>query len=460
MNCLHPRRKTIVDAITGESRTITFPCGHCINCLHDFQEMWCIRLQETAKYYKQFVYDTITFRPAAVRTRIDFTRPTSDGRLYGTTEKFLNWKVKAMTKSYSTFHRFYPRYSKESWEMLKRSNFKIYDIDKEEIQNWIKRGREQYKRDTGERLDISYFITEEYCPTTGRPHLHLLMFGIDKYNYARYFGHPAGHDYGFTRPVWKQYTPWMKKDLQCITRYLSKYITKGDFELGLVKDGILPESWRLISKGIGQGLLKLPKYDVFKSETIDYYKTFSKPSQEVYLKTLDNLRDGGASEEDIHKYIEDYERKCSDVDYALAFFKCDELDSLTPDDIEKLYCYYDEGGYPHKLPTYYKQKLFGGTNNEKNIIQSKIQSLLEQSARLHDNKIIQRIALDLGVFIPDDWLTRDSSTWELSPGTLFMVLNKYDVIKRDQAETLAERRTLRLNNFYNRPIIKNIQNNT
>lgn len=455
MNCLHPRRKTIVDAITGESRVITFPCGECINCLHDFQEMWSIRLSETSKHYKRLIYDTITFRPAAVRTKIDYTRPTKDGRLYGTNEKYLQWKVNSMTRKYSTFHRFYPRISKESWEMLKRSKFKVYEIDKAEIQNWIKRGREQYKRDhNGQRLDISYFITEEYCPTTGRPHCHLLMFGISQADYYQYFGSVARRDYGFTCPTFIMYSPDHRKDVNCITKYLSKYICKGDFELALVKDGILPKSWRLMSKGIGQGLLKHPKYDVFKSEDMQYYKQFSLPSQQVYLKTLEDLRKGGASEEDIHKYIEDYESKKSQVDCELAFYKCDAVDNLSEDDVENLYCYYDEGGYPHKLPAYYKQKLFGGTNNEKNILQSKIQSVLEQSARLHDNKVIQKEALALGVVIPDDWCTRDSSTWELSPSTLFMVLNNHTVRQRNQAEIVAERRKTRLKNFYNRPLCK------
>lgn len=458
MNCLHPRRKTVVDSITGESRVITFPCGHCINCLHDFQEMWSIRLSETAKYYKQFVYDTITFRPSAVKVKIDYTRPTKDGCHPGTTEKFYNWRVRAITKSYDSFHKLYPRISYESWEMLKRSKFKVYDIDKSDLQLWLKRGREQYKRDHQDtRIDLAYFITEEYCPTTGRPHCHLLMFGINFIDYMKYFGHPANVEFGFTRPVYHRYTPWEKKDLTCITKYLSKYITKGDFELALVRDGILPEPWRLISKGIGKGLLSLPKYDVFKSPSMTYYKQFSKPSQEVYLNTLQNLRDGGASEEDIHKYIEDYEKKSADIDFELAFFKCDELTNLTEDDIESLYCYYDEGGYPHKLPTYYKQKLFGGTNNEKNILQSKIQTILEQSARLHDNQVIQREALDLGILIPNEWLSSESSTWELSPSTLFMVNYNHSVKQRDKAEALAERRKIRLNNFYNRPKYKSAE---
>ena len=66
MNCLHPRSKTIVDSLTGERKVIVFPCGHCANCQATFQDGWVIRLIETAKKYKAFVYDTLTIRPESM----------------------------------------------------------------------------------------------------------------------------------------------------------------------------------------------------------------------------------------------------------------------------------------------------------------------------------------------------------------------------------------------------------
>lgn len=455
MNCLHPRRKTIIDAITGEKRVITFPCGHCINCLHDFQESWSIRLGETAKYYKQYIYDTLTARPSAVRVKADFTRPTKDGCFYGTTTKFDRVRLKSMMKGFATFNKLYPRYSKEVWEMLKKTNFKVYEFDKAEIQDWLKRGRENYRRDHSDtRIDITYFIVEEYGPHTSRPHMHLLMFGINYLDYQKYFGHPWNYDYGFTRPVYHRYTPWEKKDLSCISKYIAKYITKGDFENVFVKEGLQSKPFRLISKGIGQGLLLKDCYNVFKSPSMVQYKDYYKPSEETFQRTLKLMTETGVPEEKIHKYIEDYQYKCKNVEIGLAFYHCPEIDNLTEEEIQCLYCYYDEGGYPHKLPQYYKQKLFGGTNNEKNILQSKIQDVLQQSARLHDNKVIQREALDLGIVIPDEWCESDRSTWKLSPSQAFMVDYNHLLQQTRKASALAERRELRLKNFYNRPKYK------
>ena len=92
MNCLHPFKRRYKDPLTGEMKEVLCPCGKCINCLHSYQDMWSIRLSETAKYYKQMIYDTLTVRPDAMLVKIDFTKPTKDGFLYGTTEKFRHFK--------------------------------------------------------------------------------------------------------------------------------------------------------------------------------------------------------------------------------------------------------------------------------------------------------------------------------------------------------------------------------
>ena len=233
MNCLHPRKKKIVDAMTGEVREIIYPCGHCINCLHAEQDMWSIRLNETAKEYKQMIYDTLTLRPSAVKVKIDFTKPTKNNTLYGSTLKYSSSKVRMIFSSWKNFHRYYPNYSFDTYSMLKKTRGVVYEFPVDEVQKWIKRGREQYKRDTGVRKDIAYFLVQEYGPTTSRPHFHIVMFGINYLDYEKYFGHPWNKDFGFTKPVWKRYTPWEQKDYNNIVRYVAKYITKGDFEINL-----------------------------------------------------------------------------------------------------------------------------------------------------------------------------------------------------------------------------------
>lgn len=80
------------------------------------------------------IYDTLTVRPEAMHVRIDFTKPTEDGTLYGTTEKFRHWKVDAMRKKFSSFKRYYPNISYESYKLLRKNDFKVFDLPKEVAQ--------------------------------------------------------------------------------------------------------------------------------------------------------------------------------------------------------------------------------------------------------------------------------------------------------------------------------------
>lgn len=459
MNCLHPFKRKYKDPLTGEMKEVLVPCGHCLNCLHSYQDMWSIRLSETAKYYKQMIYDTLTVRPEAMLVKIDFTKPTKDGFLYGTTEKFRHWKVDVMTKKFKSFQRYYPHISKESYEILKKNHFKVFHLPKDVAQRWMKRGREYYTRDMGHRPNMSYFLVQEYGPQTSRPHFHILVFGLDYWEYMHYWGNPWREEFGWTKPVYKQYTAQTKKDYNCIVRYVSKYVSKGVFESPLVQDNLQLKPYRLISKGIGEGYLAKDFFAPFRNPELTKWMEYHKPSEETYKLTCERLEKEGKIEK-LHKYIEYYNECKDNVSYALTNKNAVEngfedsthyidVSSITPEVLEKIQIYYDENGFPHALPQYYKNKLFR-KNNEKNIYQLEIQTLLQQSARLHDNQVIQQEALALGIVIPDEWLDQDSSDWKLSPSQAFMVSYNHLVRQRNKAKIIAERRYTRLTNIYNR----------
>lgn len=135
------------------------------------------------------IYDTLTLSPYVMKY-IDLLKPTSNNTFYGSTVKWRKWKVDSIKKKYSRAHEIFPRMSKESYDMLKKNGFKLLFFPKDEVQNWIKRGRQMFFRDKGYRCNISYFIVQEYGPKTSRPHFHLLMFGINYSDYMHYFGNP------------------------------------------------------------------------------------------------------------------------------------------------------------------------------------------------------------------------------------------------------------------------------
>lgn len=460
MACLHPKTHRYKDALTGEWKTVLIPCGNCINCRHAFQDMWSIRLQESAKFYKQMIYDTLTIRPEAMPVKVDFTVPTKDGFLYGTTEKFRHWKVEAFKKKWSSFHRYFPRYSKDTYYLLKKTDFKVYEFPKSEFQKWMKRGRIAFEREQGYTPDIQYFLCQEYGPQTSRPHYHVLIFGLGYSQYMKYWGNPWKNDYGWTKPTYHFYTPYNQKDFQCIVRYCAKYCSKGIFDSPLVKDGLQSKPYRLISKGIGQGLLAEDYFKIFRDQKFTKWMEIHKPSEETYKLTCEKLEKEGKMEE-LSKYKQYYTQCCLDVESALASksaisqgFDSDkdkyiDLSGITEDDVRHLQVYYDKNGYPHALPAYYKNKLFRN-GKEKNIYQLEIQTLLEQAALLHDNQVIQREALADGILIPDEWLTQDPHTWKLPACTLFMVLNNHLIEQRREAQTVAEGRYIKMKNLYNR----------
>lgn len=465
MHCLHPKKKVIVDALTGERKEILIPCHKCINCLHDEQDMWAIRLMESAKSSKSIIYDTLTLSSYKVRILVDFTKPTKDNKLYGTTERFALWKVNAIKKKFSSFHRYYPRYSRETYEYLKKNSFKVYGFPKKEVQDWLKRGREMYARDKGHRCDVSYFIVLEYGPKTSRPHFHLLMFGINYSDYCHYFGNCWREEFGWTCPTYKQFTATSKADFQRMTRYVSKYVNKGDFESPLVKDGLQPKPYRLISKGIGADYLNRSFFDKFRNPEYTKYMSIHRPSDQVIERKLEELdaifdeKFRKEKKENYLNYVNACKKSVSDAMDCRARRDILGFDANYPtldfdeDDLKFIQCYYDEGGFPHKLPQYYKSKLFH-RGNEKNVYELEIQTLLSKSAILHTNTRLQAFAATLGIHIPDGWLTIESSAWKLPPRVVFVLNYMFSVAEKRENEIIAKRREIKLKNHYNRSLLK------
>lgn len=434
MNCLHPRSKTIVDSLTGERKTIVFPCGHCVNCQATFQDGWVIRLLETAKKYKAFVYDTLTIRPDAMSYDLLPTSPHS-------------WS------DFNAFRKIYPRCSKESYRLLQKNQFNVPIFPKKELQNWFKRGRERYKRFYGKRCDCCYFMVQEHGPRTSRPHFHILVFGLPFADYMKFFGQPWRVDFGWTKPSYILYSPESLKDNNCVVRYVAKYIVKDSHYFSpLVRDGFQEPPYRLISKGIGEGYLNDSRFDVFKSEEFNKWKSVGCPSdQQAHVKLLGLRPRGVLAQFNYRRY---WASAKNNVRKALITKESGngylDLSVLSEFNLDSICLYYDNKGCVHKLPDYYKNKLLKNTNNEKNILQLEVQDVLQSRSRLLTNKAIQKSALALGIFFPDSELTKPCEDWNLPVGALTMVLNFYDSNERAESSISAERRKIKLDNHYRR----------
>jgi len=423
VNCLHPHSKKIVNKFTGEVKTITYPCGHCINCLAAFQDSWATRLFATSSAYGSIVFDTLTIRPEAMH--------------------YNDIYEDCMAQDYDTLSKI----SDECWKLLNFYNFKIPYYTKKEVQDWIKRGREQYKRDTGKRLNMKYFIVQELGTKTSRPHFHAIFWGIGYADYMKYFGDVWRKEIGWTKPAYVICNSKSKQDsFKKITQYVSKYVSKGVFECPLVEGGFIEAPFRLISKGIGAELLEKPYLVMFEHPELRSLCKYFKPDDwdekmeseygfPIEFDVVEQMREAGD-----YRSVEVFQNLLNGV--------LPNGHKLTDEELTRLAVYYDDCGFAHKMPVYYKNKIT--KSYRYNAYTFAISSLLSASAIVHYNQGLQKTAAGMGILIPDEWLSQDCSLWNLDSRVLFMVVYQYNIAQKNKAYAQAERRKIKLKNTYNR----------
>lgn len=389
----------------GKECTCEYPCGHCISCLHNNQDSWSIRIRETVEHFHSFVYDTLTFATPSLSYRNITDKVLSVGF-----DRFPK-DVQNLIDRYSTFDR-------ETGEYLALAPC----IDKKIVQNWIKRGRENFFLKHGYRPKMKYFFVEELGPKTSRPHLHCLIFGLSRADYVEFFAKPWRRDFGFTKT--KFIEGGTDKDRDCISRYLSKYVSKGVFESPLVQFGLIDKPFRLISKGIGVEYLNNKVFDFFKSWKCEYFKGISVPKGS----------EGGTMVRTayLRYFFESVIEKNIDIDFSKLGWR--------------LTTYYDRNGFAHALPRYYRHKL--SNYYQPNLLSYALQSYLLACSELYYHKKIQEYGDSLG-FLPD--YSKVSSPFAGYSRELFdFLVDKFTAAQRLQAQVEGRRRFTKLKNHYGR----------
>lgn len=409
MRCVNPTFVTYRN-VMGVERRQQIPCGHCIACLHNHQDEWSIRLQETNNAHTSFIYDTLTFSPSGISYRNITDKVSSHfSEFY----------------SHNTLNSLFSRYQcvdTETGEMLLLAPY----VDRAVLQAWLKRGRELFRYHYGRRLKMKYFIVYENGPKTSRPHFHALFWGISHADYLRFFAKPWRRDMGFTKT--KFIDKGSDKDRQCIARYLSKYVSKGVFESPLVHAGLIPKPYRAISHGIGEEYLKNSRFDWFRSDFARYLKKHSVDIREDHseLSYWSPLRN----------FIESNSAKAIFPILVKHFQKLGT----------RLTTYYDSQGYPHQLPRYYRHKLCN--YKVPNFLSYALQEYLLEDARVHDNKSIQEFARDLGYRIADK---DPKDTYAGFGRKLYDILSyQHFAAQVLQAKAQAKGRYIKLKNHYGR----------
>lgn len=294
--CINISSHVVESSLTGSKRVLGVPCGKCVECTKRRQNDWKLRLIEECNNWNHLFFFTLTYSEVAL--------PHSD------------------------------IYNLETGEFPSTGR-------KSDIQGWLKRNRERYFREYGERLDLKYFIALEYAPdgmyvdrqgkarqSTCRPHYHgLLFFDCDPNRIKQWFA-DWRKDFGFYKlkeivptdscPDWREHR-------SKVCNYVAKYTAKGEFQSRIddIEKGLICRPFLLCSKNIGLSY-------------VDRMRDSHLPFKDEMLFTISTM---DAVERDFHR---DYGKEWKD--------KIEHIYSLSK------VC---DGEYRYKMPRYWYDRIYG-----------------------------------------------------------------------------------------------------
>lgn len=410
MRCVSPGHHWVTSPLTGHRSWMPYPCGHCVACLHNEQDAWAIRLNEEAKHTErhEFIYDTLTFSSNGMPFRVLDSIPDETPQVC---------------------RDLLSRYSKEYTRLVgEEADFVVPFVTRDIIRDWIRRARELFVFHHGFRPAWKYVVFMEYGPKTSRPHFHLMFFNITLSDYVKYLAKPWRRTFGFTKT--KLVSNESKKGRQCISRYVSKYCSKGVFESPLVACGLAPKTFRCISHGIGEGYLNRSSFASFKSETA---RLFS----EVQAKHINDGHSGVSMGYDYDR-VRRFDELFGSDRFTERFFSSIDLLSLST--------YVDESSFRHVMPRYYKNKLL--QSHKPNYLHVKIQDLLQARISDYYSQQLFEFALRLGYHQADQEATFLGFSFEQFTALSSQFASRQAFEARSQAEGCY----VKLKNHYLRPL--------
>lgn len=251
--CLRPQTYQYID---GDRKRVSVsgPCGYCIDCLKDYQNMWKIRLSEEFAVTCKGVFFTLTYDPVTAPPAIDY----ETGEIIETDE-------------YTS--------------RIETNDPVAHSLRQKDVVDWFKRSREAYARSLGYRPKIKYFICGEYGPRTLRPHYHGVIFGIDYPAFQMFFQNDWQTRFGFVDSSRIKYDN--NKSPQRVANYVSKYCSKGQFENPRVVEnpGCFEKPRRIMSKGLGKAKALQLRDEILGKDFVDPYISAKDFALDVYSKT-------------------------------------------------------------------------------------------------------------------------------------------------------------------------------
>lgn len=268
--CLCDRTKAIYEAV-GETgfRQVICSCGKCVECMRNRQNDLAVRCAREAELRGSMQFLTLTYRDDALPFSMCLERVVKDT---GECEIIESCKVitrqqnevvspdlpvsvlEALIKLDNKKYRYLYRDLYEDEQFLYRAVL-TPSLNPRDLRLWLKSCRVKYEREFHVKLPkFTYVACGELGATTHRPHYHIAFFGLS-YQQVSWMASLWSYGYTYLKCV-NAVNPDGSSGFEIASRYIGKYISKGNFEAESIRLGYSYKPRLMSSKGLGGTLSK------------------------------------------------------------------------------------------------------------------------------------------------------------------------------------------------------------
>lgn len=212
-------------------REYVVPCGKCAECTNKKQAEFGALALHAALKADSLVFLTLTYRDSALPFAIseEDVFVSEDGKEYkdvhilGFERGKDGWaNCPAVEESPGFCNSLIKKVDSKG-----KSFFVAASLYREDVKNWLKEFRREWKKLSGEYPKISYAVFGELGEQRGRPHYHGLFFGLTP-PMVKMLTDIWNRRFGFTYVIPPNFNRKLTLDeIIAVTRYTSKYISKG-----------------------------------------------------------------------------------------------------------------------------------------------------------------------------------------------------------------------------------------
>lgn len=246
--------------IAGKVQTFVVPCGKCSECLNAKQNDNAVLSYLEAVKRGKLVFATLTYNNDTFPIKARSVVVDKDGNETFSSPSFVTHSVS------SDFRKEYINLVGEDFskpvrlfvledKIGKRSYFEYApSLCRKDFQDLLKRARVRYERSHGEPLpDFSYMLVGEYGEQHHRPHYHCCFYGLEDKTVLELLSEWEWR-FGFidVKKVARFTSDPSHDGFFAASRYLGKYLTKGESDSYNVLCGLAEKS--RVCRSIGFGL--------------------------------------------------------------------------------------------------------------------------------------------------------------------------------------------------------------